>query len=96
MRLEASEVKQSMLIRPVSVQSLEQTKQWFVDHGVSVAGWAKAHGFRPQEVYALLNGKTRGLRGSSHRVAVALGVKAVPRPGSGPLAESIGSQVLRP
>ena len=59
-------------------RSLEQTKQWFFDNGISVTDWAKQNGFRPQQVYALLNGKTRGVRGSSHRVAVALGVKAAP------------------
>ncbi len=59
-------------------RSLEQTKQWFFANGISVTDWAKQNGFRPQQVYALLNGKTRGVRGSSHRVAVALGVKAAP------------------
>lgn len=75
-----------------SIRSLEETKQWFFDHGVSVSDWAKAHGFRPNEVYALLNGKTRGARGSSHRVAVALGLKAIPRSEPGPPGEAAASR----
>jgi gp16 family phage-associated protein len=75
-----------------SIRSLEETKQWFFDHGVSVSDWAKSHGFRPSEVYALLSGKTRGTRGSSHRVAVALGLKAVPRPEPGPPGDAAASR----
>ena len=56
-------------------RSLEQAKAWFRAEGISVRAWAKSQGFGSGEVYALLNGRTRGYRGNSHRVAVALQVK---------------------
>lgn len=56
----------------------EAAKQWFEEHGVSVADWAAANGFSPNHVYAVLNGRTRGRRGTAHRIAVALGIKATP------------------
>ena len=59
-------------------RSLDQAKAWFRAEGVSVREWAKSQGFEPGEVYALLNGRTRGYRGNAHRVAVALGVKQSP------------------
>ena len=59
-------------------RSLEQAKAWFRAEGVSVRQWAKSQGFEPGEVYALLNGRTRGYRGNAHRVAVALRVKQPP------------------
>lgn len=53
----------------------EEVKAEFADRGESVAEWAKRHGFRPQYVYDLLNGRTVGTRGMAHRAAVMLGLK---------------------
>ena len=49
--------------------------EWFHQTGTPVAAWARQHGFAPAVVYALLNGRTRGHRGTAHQVAVALGLK---------------------
>jgi gp16 family phage-associated protein len=56
----------------------ERVKRWFEAHGVSVTDWAVAHGFEREAVYDVLNGRTKGRRGAAHRIAVALGIKAVP------------------
>lgn len=58
--------------------TLEQAKAWFYDHGESITDWANANGFRRETVYAVLAGRTPGLRGDAHRVALALGIKALP------------------
>jgi len=55
--------------------SLEDVRQWFDREGVTVQDWALAHSFRPENVYAVLSGRTRGRRGEAHRIAVELGLK---------------------
>lgn len=47
--------------------------------GVTVADWAAAHGFRCQNVYAVLSGRAKGRRGEAHRIAQALGLKSMNR-----------------
>lgn len=55
-----------------------QIRRSFEERGISVTAWATAQGFPVSVVYALLAGRTRGLRGNAHRAAVALGLKADP------------------
>jgi len=43
-------------------------------HGVTVAEWARAHGFSPDLVYHVLAGR-KALRGKSLQIARALGMK---------------------
>jgi gp16 family phage-associated protein len=47
--------------------------------GVTIADWAKARGFNVLTVYRVLAGKGKWTRGESHRIAVALGMKDMPR-----------------
>lgn len=56
----------------------QELREQFRNEGVTIAVWARKNGFRPDEVYAALSGRTRGDRGRAHKVAVALGLK--PRP----------------
>lgn len=56
-------------------KTLDEVKEWFFREGLPVTEWAKAHGFRPEAVYALLAGRTVGRRGQAHRAAIALGLK---------------------
>lgn len=58
------------------LRSPDQVQAWFSDHGVCVADWAAQHGFSAALVYAVMKGKRKCLRGESHRIAVALGLKA--------------------
>jgi gp16 family phage-associated protein len=46
----------------------------FRSNGMSVAGWARAHGFSPSLVYQVLAGR-KALRGQSFQIARALGMK---------------------
>lgn len=43
--------------------------------GVSIADWARENQFSASLVYQVLKGKRRCIRGESHRIAVALGLK---------------------
>ena len=53
----------------------EEVKQIFAERGLSVSGWAKRHGFSQALVYQVLSGKRNPVRGESHRIAMALGLK---------------------
>ena len=50
-------------------------KKAFARHGLSVSGWARENGFSQALVYQVLSGKRQPIRGESHRIAVALGLK---------------------
>ncbi|MDO8909521.1 MAG: DNA-binding protein [Pseudohongiella sp.] len=52
-----------------------QARDIFTRNGVTVAGWAKRHGFSQTLVYKVLSGRRQALRGQSLEIAVALGIK---------------------
>ena len=56
----------------------EEVKQQFRARGINIANWAARNGFRASVVYALLDGRTRGLRGQAYLVAQALGMTPTP------------------
>ncbi len=43
--------------------------------GISLQSWARSNGFNPNLVYQILKSDQIPLRGQSHRIAVALGLK---------------------
>lgn len=47
----------------------------FRSNGVAIAAWAESNGFSPALVYAVLRGERKCLRGQSHQIAKALGMK---------------------
>ncbi len=47
----------------------------FLRPGITVKDWAHARGFRPYEVYRVLNGQLKARYGRAHEIAVALGMK---------------------
>ena len=47
----------------------------FFHPGITVKDWAHAHGFRPYEVYRVLNGQSKARYGRAHEIAVKLGMK---------------------
>jgi gp16 family phage-associated protein len=57
------------------VMTPKQVKKAFADSGLTVSGWAKQKGFSQALVYQVLSGKRQPVRGESHRIAVALGLK---------------------
>ena len=53
----------------------EEIRREFALRGLSISEWAREQGFSAALVYQVLGGKRRALRGQSHRIAVALGLK---------------------
>lgn len=53
-------------------------RSWFTRTGTSINTWARTHGFDPALTYAVVAGKRKCLRGQSHEIAVALGLKLGP------------------
>lgn len=50
-------------------------RKLFEMSGTSVSEWARAQGFSAVLVYQVLDGRRKCLRGQSHQIAVALGLK---------------------
>jgi len=59
----------------LKLRTPEEARAQFDLTGVSIAGWARDHGFSRAMVYAVLSGKKKGKRGSAHKIAVLLGIK---------------------
>lgn len=70
--LVASDSCQSIL---KNTQAEQMTWDDFLKAGVSVAEWARQHGFNRYLVYMVLRGERKCLRGESFRIAEALGMK---------------------
>ena len=47
----------------------------FERRGLSISEWARSRGFSTALVYQVLTGKRKAIRGQSHQIAVALGLK---------------------
>lgn len=64
-------------VPPSLASSSAEQRAWrqFRERGVNVKAWAVDHGFNPGLVYSVLRGERKCLRGQSHEVAVALGLK---------------------
>lgn len=56
--------------------SVNEPRSIFVESGISIAEWARAEGFSTALVYQVIDGKRPCVRGQSHRIAVALGLKS--------------------
>lgn len=56
-------------------RTIKEVNEDLSRRGLSVAEWARKHGVRPMVVYDLLQGRSAGKRGESHRAAVLLGIK---------------------
>lgn len=52
-----------------------QVRNMFNESGLSVSEWARLRGFSSGLVYQVLDGKRKCMRGQSHQIAVALGLK---------------------
>lgn len=56
-------------------RTAEQIRADFQRKGVSISAWALANGFSTNLVFEVLAGRKKALRGQSHKIAVALGMK---------------------
>lgn len=54
----------------------DQARAWLSYQGISVAQWARERGFSEALCREILAGRKKCLRGQSHNIAVALGMKA--------------------
>jgi gp16 family phage-associated protein len=54
----------------------EEAQKRFRNDGLNINSWALEQGFTPALVYAVLQGRRKCLRGQSHQIAVALGLKS--------------------
>ena len=58
-----------------NVRTPAEVRQEFARRGLSIASWARAHGFFAPLVYQVLSQKKLATRGECHRIAVALTLK---------------------
>lgn len=59
--------------KPVLTEA--EVRATFVARGINIAEWARARGFSAELTRMVLSGKRKCLRGQSHQIAVALGIK---------------------
>ena len=57
-------------------RTVDEVKADFARKGVSISQWATLNGFSPNLVFEVLGGRKKAIRGQSHKIAVALGLKA--------------------
>ncbi|MEJ8837744.1 DNA-binding protein [Ramlibacter sp. AN1133] len=57
------------------VVTAEEAFTNFRANGITISEWARDNAFNPRLVYQVLKGGRKCLRGESHRIAVALGMK---------------------
>lgn len=60
------------------MNKLDAIKADFERRGEAISEWAEREGFEPRNVYAVLSGRNRGIRGEAHTIAVRLGIKPDP------------------
>lgn len=65
----------------ISIRTPQEARAWLNRHGVTIAEWARTHGFKPSVVAALLAGRARGRWGEAHDAAIALGLRPAPQAG---------------
>jgi|APLak6261698228_1056238.scaffolds.fasta_scaffold00498_9 gp16 family phage-associated protein len=56
--------------------SYSEVRNLFETNGISVAEWSRDHGFPSALVYRVLRGEAKCRRGATHKIALALGIKA--------------------
>lgn len=56
-------------------KTTEEVVEEFRARGISIADWSRQNNFCPSLVYQVLRAKHIPVRGESHRIAVALGLK---------------------
>lgn len=74
----AGDASRSIAPRSASTSATDvhvQIRNAFRRNGTTLKEWAEARGFNPTLVYAVFEGKRKCLRGESHRITVALGIK---------------------
>ncbi len=60
---------------PAKLRTASEVWRQLRADGVSAQKWAQDHGFEPSLVYSVLSGERKCIRGKSHEIAKALGIK---------------------
>ena len=68
----------ALMVEVHALLTAEQVRAGFENDGVAIAEWARANGFSPSLVRMVVAGRRKCLRGQSHKIAVALGMKRAP------------------
>lgn len=63
---------------PLAIASYDAIRRQFEVEGISIREWAEARGYKPRTVYAVIQGKLQCRYGTSHKIAVDLGIKPDP------------------
>lgn len=66
----------SVRLDGIKPEDIARVRREMAEAGISQSAWAKANGFTRQQVADVLTGRRLCLRGASHAVAVALGLKS--------------------
>ncbi len=56
-------------------KTADEVRDSFIRRGEAIAAWARSNGFCSSQVFAVLSGRNKGLRGKAHDIAVRLGMK---------------------
>lgn len=70
-------------------RTADQVKAEFRHKGISITAWALANGYSTNLVFEVLAGRKKAMRGQSHKIAVALGMK------EGEIVSDIGNALDR-
>lgn len=62
----------------MTIKTGDQVKQEYLAKGIPLSSVAKEKGWRPQDVYKVLNGQYKGNFGLAHEIAVYFGMKPNP------------------
>ncbi|QIM54755.1 DNA-binding protein [Hydrogenophaga crocea] len=60
-------------------RTADAVRSEFAERGITIRDWARSEGFSDKLVYYVLTGKRIPRRGTSYRIALALGMRA-PQP----------------
>lgn len=57
----------------------QKFKETLRQQGITITQWAESHGFPREAVYRVLNGVDKATFGRAHNIAVAAGIKQLPK-----------------
>ncbi len=59
----------------MATKTIDDVKKEFLFSGITIAQWAKKHGYSYHQVQNVLSGRSQNSRGKSHEIAILLGIK---------------------
>jgi gp16 family phage-associated protein len=61
------------------MKTVQEVREFLRAEGMTIAAWARKHGYRAIQVYRVLDGHNLGTYGTGHEIAVKLGLKDAPK-----------------